>query len=109
MTSSLEKVGDASYGAIPPQSPTIYSKQQSQSVYSAINDPSHSPSSSELEEVNNLLGNLKSKPEFKLHKSLFRFYILLLFCGFTFMQGLIWNNWGPIADSVDLVIGIRLG
>ena len=105
MTSSLEKVGDASYGAIPPQSPTLYSKQQSQRVYSAINDPSHSSSSSELEETNSLLGNLKPEPEFKLHKSLFRFYILLLFSGFTFMQGLIWNNWGPIADSADLVYG----
>ena len=103
MTSSLEKVRDVSYGAIP-QSP-LYSQQQSPSRgYSVINDPSHS-SSEGVEEANSLLGNLKTEPEFKLHKSIFRFYILLLFCGFTFMQGLIWNNWGPIADSADLVYG----
>ena len=103
MTSSLEK-GDASYGTIPPQSLLQHSTQQGPRVYSVINDPSHS-SSEEVEEANSLLGNLKTEPEFKLHKSIFRFYILLLFCGFTFMQGLIWNNWGPIADSADLVYG----
>ena len=60
-------------------------------------------SNSLISEEDSLLGNLKPKQEFKPSKSIVRFYILLLFCGFTFMQGLIWNTWGPIADSAEVV------
>ena len=69
--------------------------------YPAINESIESDSQND--EENNLLGNLKPEEELKTSKSIVRFYILLLFCGFTFMQGMIWNNWGPIADSAEVV------
>ncbi|KAI6646556.1 hypothetical protein LOD99_12677 [Oopsacas minuta] len=97
-----DEVVDASYGAIPHQSPILDSKVQIPREYSVINESVDS-NSVELEENKSLLGNLKLEPEFKPRKSIIRFYILLLFCGFTFMQGLIWNNWGPIADSAEIV------
>ena len=77
---------------------------ETQIKYSVINESLVS-SSEQDEETNSLLGILKPEQEFKPYKSIFRFYILLLFCGFTFMQGLVWNTWGPIADSAEVVYG----
>ena len=67
--------------------------------YKTINESSETDSSVE---TNSLLLS-KIQPLAKPRKSFVRFYILLLFSGFTFMQGMVWNTWGPIADSAELV------
>ena len=77
------------------------SESDSQRNCYAINGP---PKSNFLgERIKLLYNNPKPETEWKPRTSLVRFYILLLFCAFTFMQCVIWNTWAPIADSAELV------